>query len=68
MTLKDLKIGDRFKLSKKGVVWIKETEQGMDNHVSYCRTEIPTSTRCRGGRKSYRNRLFYQSQQIFEKL
>jgi hypothetical protein len=40
MTIRKLKIGDRFKLTEKGMIWIKETVQGMDNDYSYCRSYV----------------------------
>ncbi len=46
MTLKDISNGTKFRLNPRGSVWIKLYEQGMDNHITYCKSEKPSNTRC----------------------
>lgn len=33
MTLKELKIGDKFRLTVNGIDWVKDTNQGLDNQA-----------------------------------
>lgn len=66
MTLRQLKNGDRFRLVKNGAIWIKLHEQGMDNHISYCRSELKSKTRCQ--RFSYKHKYIETDSEIFEKL
>lgn len=52
MTLRDIKIGDKFKFANYGnLVWIKRTEQGMDNLYSYCETEKKIKNKARHSTK-----------------
>lgn len=57
MLLRNLNIGDRFKLTENGLVWIKETEQGLDNNYSYCFSEKEIKNKAR---KTRWDRLFKQ--------
>lgn len=36
----------QFRLTKKGVVWVKINDQGMNNQCAYLKTVIKTNTRC----------------------
>ena len=39
MKLEEVKIGQRFRFTKNGLIYIKDTEQGMNNQSSYSHTE-----------------------------
>jgi len=67
MKLEDVKIGQRFKFTKNGLIYIKDTEQGMNNRSSYSHTEKLIKTRGYGYLKS-RNKLTEQNTEIFEIL
>lgn len=58
MKLKDLKTGDRLKLSKRGIVYIKGKHQGMYDRYVNLNSEITANTRCK--RQSYRNKLEHE--------
>lgn len=58
MILKDLKTGDKLKISKKGVTYIKGEHQGMNNAFVNLRSENKSNTRA--WRESYRNKLLHE--------
>ncbi len=62
MTLREIKDGERFRLTKNGAVYIKLNEQGMDNNFTYCRSENKRNTKCK--RMSYTHRLLYTDTNI----
>lgn len=43
--LSDVKIGQRFRFTKDGLIYIKDTEQGMDNQASAVHTEKEIKTK-----------------------
>jgi len=45
MKLENVKIGQRFRFSKGGLVYIKDTVQGMDNQSSYSHSEKQIKTK-----------------------
>lgn len=55
MQLKEIKIGEKFKLTPKGIVWIKLNVQGMYDLQSSIQTELTYKTRCQ--RMSKRNKV-----------
>lgn len=63
MTLQDIPIGGRFRLSPKGIVYEKLNEQGMENAASYIRNLIPA--RCRKSKSGYRERLYLQTKTVY---
>lgn len=63
MKLSDIAIGDKFRRSKKGIVWIKLNEQGMNNLYSSIRTLDKYNTRC--WRLSHRETVVSQSIEVF---
>lgn len=63
MKLKDLNIGDKFRRSKKGIVWIKLNEQGMNNLCSSIRTVDKYNTRC--WRLSHRETVVKQDIEVY---
>lgn len=66
MTIRDLKIGDRF-ITAYGskTVWIKKTEQGMNKQYSYADSEDEKQTR-NPSRKTVWSRLFNQDLEILK--
>jgi hypothetical protein len=67
LRLSDVKIGQRFRFTKDGLVYIKDTEQGMYLQLSYCHTEKKIKTRGYGYEKE-RNTLREQKSFIYEIL
>ena len=67
MKLEDVKIGQRFRFSKGGLVYIKDTVQGMDNQSSYSHSEKQIKTKGYGYPKS-RHVHRPQSDKVFEIL
>jgi hypothetical protein len=65
--LLDVKIGQRFRFTKDGLIYIKDTEQGLYNHLSYCHTENKIKTRGYGYEKE-RHTLREQKSFIYEIL
>lgn len=65
--LSDVKIGQRFRFTKLGLIYIKDTEQGWNLQSSYCHTEKKLKTRGYGYEKE-RNTLRPQSSEIYEIL
>lgn len=65
--LSDVKIGQRFRFTKDGLIYIKDTEQGMNSQSSYCHTEKKIKTRGYGYEKE-RNTLREQKSFIYEIL
>lgn len=63
MTLKEIKIGGKFKLTPKGIVWIKLNVQGLDNLYSSIQTELTYKTRCQ--RFSKRNKVISVNTEVF---
>lgn len=63
MKLKDLDIGDKFRRSKKGIVWVKLNEQGMNNVCSSIRTVDKYNTRCH--RLSHRETVVNQDIEVY---
>lgn len=60
MLLRELNIGDRFKIKDSHTtIWIKRNEQGKNNDYSYCETSQTYTTRCH--RQSTKQKLFDQS-------
>lgn len=45
LRLSDVKIGQRFRFTKDGLIYIKDTEQGMNLQSSYCHSEKKIKTR-----------------------
>ena len=63
MKLKDIKIGEQFRFMNYGeLVWIKRTEQGMDNAYSYC--ETTTKHKRRNTHKTTTHKLVSQEEEI----
>lgn len=56
MTLREIKPDSKtqFRLSKKGVIWVKECDQGMNNNTAYLKTIVKTNSRCQ--RPGYKHR------------
>lgn len=67
LRLYDVKIGQRFRFTKGGLVYIKDTEQGLHNQSSYCHTEKKIKTRGYGYEKE-RHTLREQKSFIYEIL
>ena len=67
LRLSDVKIGQRFRFTKNGLVYIKDTEQGMNLQSSYCHTEKKIKTRGYGYEKE-RHTLREQKSFIYEIL
>ena len=67
LRLSDVKIGQRFRFSKDGLIYIKDTEQGMNLQSSYCHTEKKIKTRGYGYEKE-RHTLREQKSFIYEIL
>lgn len=67
LRLADVKIGQRFRFAKDGLVYIKDTEQGMNLQSSYCHTEKKIKTRGYGYEKE-RHTLREQKSFIYEIL
>lgn len=67
LRLSDVKIGQRFRFTKDGLVYIKDTEQGMNLQSSYCHTEKKIKTRGYGYEKE-RHTLREQNSFIYEIL
>jgi hypothetical protein len=67
LRLSDVKIGQRFRFTKDGLVYIKDTEQGMNLQSSYCHTEKKIKTRGYGYEKE-RHTLREQKSFIYEIL
>ena len=67
LRLYDVKIGQRFRFTKDGLIYIKDTEQGLNNQVSYCHTEKEIKTRGYGYPKR-RNTCRKQTDIIYEIL
>jgi len=63
MTLKELAIGEKFRRTKKVIVWVKLNEQGMNNMASWIRTVEQYNTRC--NRLSYRQTWVKQDIEIY---
>jgi len=63
MKLSDIEIGDKFRRSKKGIVWIKLNEQGMNNSCSSIRTVEKYNTRC--WRLSHRETVINQNIEVY---
>ena len=65
MKLRDLNIGDTFKFINYGdLIWIKETEQVMDNQYSYCKTT--TEHKRRNTHYSVTTKLFNQAEFVIK--
>jgi hypothetical protein len=67
LRLSDVKIGQRFRFTKNGLVYIKDTEQGLNLQSSYCHTEKKLKTRGYGYEKE-RHTLREQKSFIYEIL
>lgn len=67
LRLSDVKIGQRFRFTKDGLIYIKDTEQGMNLQSSYCHTEKKIKTRGYGYEKE-RHTLREQKSFIYEIL
>jgi hypothetical protein len=67
LRLSDVKIGQRFRFTKDGLIYIKDTEQGMNLRLSYCHTEKKIKTRGYGYEKE-RHTLREQKSFIYEIL
>jgi len=66
MTLREIKNGTKFRLRKNGAIWIKLNEQGMNNNVTYCRSESQSNTRCQ--RLSYKHKYLHTDTVVYEIL
>ena len=55
--LREIKPGELFRLAKRGVVWKKVNDQGMNDCVAYITTIVKTNTRCQ--RLGYKHRYEY---------
>ena len=67
LRLSDVKIGQRFRLTKDGLIYIKDTEQGMNNKASAVHTEKEIKTKGYGYPKQ-RHSVRYQADFIYEIL
>ena len=67
LRLSDVKIGQRFRFTKNGLIYIKDTEQGLNNQASYCHTEKEIKTRGYGYAKQ-RHTCRKQIDYLFEIL
>ena len=67
LRLSDVKIGQRFRFTKDGLIYIKDTEQGMNLQLSYCHTEKKIKTHGYGYEKE-RHTLREQKSFIYEIL
>jgi hypothetical protein len=67
LRLSDVKIGQRFRFTKDGLIYIKDTEQGMNNQASAVHTEKEIKTKGYGYPKQ-RHSLRYQVDFIYEIL
>jgi|688.fasta_scaffold419355_4 hypothetical protein len=67
LRLSDVKIGQRFRFTKDGLIYIKDTEQGLHKQLSYCHTEKKIKTRGYGYEKE-RHTLREQKSFIYEIL
>jgi len=67
LRLYDVKIGQRFRFTKNGLIYIKDTEQGMNNRASAVHTEKEIKTKGYGYPKQ-RHFLKYQSDLVYEIL
>ena len=65
--LSDVKIAQRFRFTKDGLIYIKDTEQGLNNQSSYCHTEKKIKTKGYGYEKE-RHTLRPQSSPVYEIL
>jgi len=45
--LKNLKIGEKFRVGGGKIVWIKRTVQGMNSDYSYVESELPIKNKAR---------------------
>lgn len=56
MTLREIKPDKKtpFRISKKGVVWVKMNDQGQNNRIGYVKTVLMTNSRCQ--RPGYKHR------------
>lgn len=67
LRLSDVKIGQRFRFIKDGLIYIKDTEQGMNLKASYCHTEKKFKARGYGNEKE-RHTFREQKSFIYEIL
>ena len=67
LRLSDVKIGQRFRFTKDGLIYIKDTEQGMNNKASAVHTEKEIKTKGYGYPKQ-RHSVRDQTDFIFEIL
>jgi len=67
MKLEDVEIGQRFRFTKNGLIYIKDTEQGMYNQASAVHTEKEIKTKGYGYPKQ-RHSVRCQADFIFEIL
>ena len=67
LRLSDVKIGQRFRFTKTGLIYVKDTEQGLNNQSSYVHTEKEIKTRGYGYPKQ-RHSLRSQTDFIYEIL
>jgi hypothetical protein len=67
LRLADVKIGQRFRFTKEGLIYIKDTEQGMNNQASAVHTVKEIKTKGYGYPKQ-RHSVRYQADFIYEIL
>jgi hypothetical protein len=67
LRLADVKIGQRFRFTKNGLIYVKDTEQGMNKRASAVHTEKEIKTRGYGYPKQ-RHSLRRQVDFIYEIL
>ena len=67
LRLSDVKIGQRFRFTENGLIYIKDTEQGMNNQASAVHTEKEIKTKGYGYPKQ-RHSVRYQEDLIYEIL
>ncbi len=67
LRLADVKIGQRFRFTKDGLIYIKDTEQGMNNQASAVHTEKEIKTKGYGYPKQ-RHSVRTQADFIYEIL
>lgn len=67
LRLFDVKIGQRFRFTKDGLIYLKYTEQGMNNQAAAVHTEKEIKTKGYGHPKQ-RHSLRYQADFIYEIL
>ena len=63
MTIREIKIGQKFTIGRGKTIWVKQTEQGMNNNYSYCQSQDYKKTR-NPSRLTKMDKLFKQDTEI----